>query len=486
MRLSKGLGKGSSASTDGDGPSYGLAAALCSSAAIGYQGWLVLDSSSVVVREAIVAGGVAVESVIQASALETALLARISIRLAYSCSIVVVTCTVAWRLRNSISNAGLLAVKGLTSQCRACIAGDGPSPPRFAAVTMTPSASPSVPTFAPQASSAWDSLRQELTEEDIGKHLLNTRHRMARTLAVEAPIEATLTFDGLQATVHGERGVYIVNGQSSRLLESTCSCLDYGRKGPLCKHAGAVLLALVARRLPTTDLTAESPEGETAANRTSRSTGSVNSLGVALKSLRERELEVEQLKDRLKRVEIDLARAVDRPVEQKGVEVLGTFAAHVRRLSAISNAQQFVYIVAYTYDLDDVTQALIKVKRHRPNIDARVLLDKEQSLTGPTRNLRPRVLQLTTHAVPVRLYSRCRLHAKVLLTDAEQMWGSLNWTNASLNNVERCAFAHLLPEELSAEKAWYEDLWNNARAFVGRESAESLITPPQPSKKGAT
>ena len=114
----------------------------------------------------------------------------------------------------------------------------------------------------------------------------------------------------------------------------------------------------------------------------------------------------------------------------------------------------------------------------RPLLDVRVLLDREQALTGPTRNLRPRVIQLTSKGISVRLYSERRLHAKVLLTDVEQIWGSLNWTNASLTNVERCAITTLTEPSLDREKAWFDDLWNKGRVFSGREQRDDLRTPP--------
>ena len=135
-------------------------------------------------------------------------------------------------------------------------------------------------------------------------------------------------------------------------------------------------------------------------------------------------------------------------------------------------------MVAFTFDLDDVAQSIIEAKRMRPLLDVRVLLDREQALTGPTRNLRPRVIQLTSQRISVRLYSEHRLHAKVLLTDVEQIWGSLNWTDASLTNVERCAITTLPESSLNREKAWFDDSWNKGRVFFsGREQRDDMRTP---------
>ena len=151
--------------------------------------------------------------------------------------------------------------------------------------------------------------------------------------------------------------------------------------------------------------------------------------------------------------------------------------AHLFRLNSIRTAKRFVLVVAFTFDLEDVTQALIEAKRRESGLDVRVLIDRDQSLSGPTANLRPRVLQLTSRAIPVRLYSRCRLHAKVLLSDAGQLWGSLNWTNASLRNIERNAATQLSQDLLDVERRWFDDLWAVAKDFAGRESADQMITP---------
>ena len=57
------------------------------------------------------------------------------------------------------------------------------------------------------------------------------------------------------------------------------------------------------------------------------------------------------------------------------------------------------------------------------------------------------------------------------------MWGSVNWSNASLTNVERCAIATLSDEALATEKKWFDDWWKESRDFLGREAQAMLITP---------
>jgi hypothetical protein len=300
-------------------------------------------------------------------------------------------------------------------------------------------------------------------------------------------IVATLTPLGLKATVepHEGRSSYGFNAQSTRLLEVSCSCQDSGRKGPPCKHAGAVLLALLSGRLPERSLGgSELPEvhpRQLPSSQTGRE-GRTNSSTLANvhKDLQAAEFEIQQLKDKLSSTEASLQAAQAGPSElpqQPIVQIVDAAGGHARRLAAINEAVTFLFVVAFTYDLDDVTQAIIAAKRRAPGIDARVLLDREQALTGPTRNLRPRVLQLTSHRVPVRLYSRSRLHAKALLTDSAQVWGSLNWTVCSLRNVERCVATCLPAAALAAEQQWFDQLWASARDFAGRELADELLTP---------
>ena len=91
---------------------------------------------------------------------------------------------------------------------------------------------------------------------------------------------------------------------------------------------------------------------------------------------------------------------------------------------------------------------------------------------------------LTGRNIPVRLYSKTRLHAKVLLADSEQMWGSSNWTDASLRNVERSVALKLSSEELAVEQAWFEGLWGDSRSFTGREMEDALLTPDRSGRPG--
>ena len=284
-----------------------------------------------------------------------------------------------------------------------------------------------------------------------------------------------LTPLGFTATLISDTGVKSeINAQASRLLEASCSCLDYGRHGALCKHGGGVLFALCKGHLQSEGVVACATP-----NTASASVSSAGNLGSVLRELRDSETELLAARSQLRKVSEDLQELRSRTGSTtQHLDILDAAESQQRRLTAIRTAKSFVYVVAFTFDLDDVTQSIIEAKRARPNLDIRVLLDREQALTGQTRNLRPRVIQLTTHRISVRLYSASRLHAKVLLTDVVQTWGSLNWTAASLANVERCAITTLPEQSLNREIAWFDDLWTKGRVFSGREQRDDLRTPP--------
>ena len=483
LELAKGRGKGSKASTDGDGPAAGVTTACVGATVLGssavWHGMRAISTTSAVFEDFVITSGVAAETVSEAGSGEAAILFRRTVRTLYYAAVLFLAITTLWKWRSSAISA-LGAIKGLTSKSSACIEGDGP---RWSRTPTAPAAlewawAPATPAAAtpPAASSddlaRWADLRREVSRESVSERLAGTRLSNARKLAGVADITATLTPLGFAATVISETGVRSeANALSSMLLEASCSCLDYGRHGPLCKRGGSVLLALCQGQLPS--------ERQVLRGTPNTSASSASNLGSVLRELRDSEAELLATQNQLRKSSEDLKELRSRTATTtQHLDILDASESQQRRLAAIRTAKSFVYVVAFTYDLDDVTQSIIEAKRTRPTLDIRVLLDREQALTGPTRNLRPRVIQLTTHRIAVRLYSERRLHAKVLLTDVEQIWGSSNWTNASLMNVERCAITTLPEASLNREKAWFDDLWNKGRVFSGREQRDDLRTPP--------
>jgi phosphatidylserine/phosphatidylglycerophosphate/cardiolipin synthase-like enzyme len=200
-----------------------------------------------------------------------------------------------------------------------------------------------------------------------------------------------------------------------------------------------------------------------------------------MRALREATEEVDTL-----RTEVAMLReqATERHESGGPPRLLDAAHGHESRVAAIRGAQRYVLLVCFTYDLDDVTAALISAKSRHSRLDERVMIDQSQALNGNTRNLRPKVMQLVSNGVPVRLYSKWRLHAKVLLTDAGQFVGSLNWTTASLANVERVARFHLRGAAEKAERDWFDALWADAKDFDGK--TELPVTPQKPQPRAVS
>jgi hypothetical protein len=400
----------------------------------------------------------------------------------------------------------------------------------------------------------------------------------ARALATAGNVELSLTMVGFQAAFPDARvqkahtssanRTYNVTLMSTRLMEATCSCPDYARNGPLCKHGGAALLTLLSGRVkehlehwglavarapassshssdprqllhsisaaesvapllecgvssdpavcfsvwPTPDgwndhypieHRRETPAAKSAACRAlatlaapvvryappaTRSAAEAaevhakyGNLGDLMRALREATEEVDTL-----RTEVAMLReqATERHESGGPPRLLDAAHGHESRVAAIRGAQRHVLLVCFTFDLDDVTAALISAKSRHSRLDERVMIDQSQALNGNTRNLRPKVMQLVSNGVPVRLYSKWRLHAKVLLTDAGQFVGSLNWTTASLANVERVARFHLRGAAEKAERDWFDALWADAKDFDGK--TELPVTPQKPRCRAAS
>ena len=186
----------------------------------------------------------------------------------------------------------------------------------------------------------------------------------------------------------------------------------------------------------------------------------------AARALREVTLERDQLRGELALAREQLAQSAG----EAGLppRILDASAGQTSRVAAIRSAKSYAYLACFTYDLDDVTEALASARARCSKLDIKVLIDHEQAMTGNTRNLRPRVIQLHSRGVQVRLFNSQRLHAKVLLTDVGAYIGSLNFTRASLCNVERVVRLHLRGAAEKAEKDWFLDLWRRAKDFDGK------------------
>ena len=179
--------------------------------------------------------------------------------------------------------------------------------------------------------------------------------------------------------------------------------------------------------------------------------------------------------------------------------VLEAGGAKQRWLAEIQAAVDFVRILAYTFDLGEVVDELLRCRTRR--VDVQIIVDKGQSLGRTTYNLRPAVIRMLSHGITVRVLEGRALseaygeagrsagraagrsgimHAKTLWTENIYMCGSCNWTVSSQANLERVCVVR----PTAAGAAWlerdYTALWAAAVDFAQAEIDRSPPTARQP------
>ena len=80
------------------------------------------------------------------------------------------------------------------------------------------------------------------------------------------------------------------------------------------------------------------------------------------------------------------------------------------------------------------------------------------------QNRGPRVAKLRSLGVEFRMYTKKRLHQKTLLADDTLYIGSGNFTDATLQNVERAAIIKLDAATAAEEQQAFDDLWESSVA----------------------
>ena len=114
---------------------------------------------------------------------------------------------------------------------------------------------------------------------------------------------------------------------------------------------------------------------------------------------------------------------------------MGAHETFDRWVAEIKAARGYVLIIAFTFDLFQVVDALTEARR-RLGPEVRAIFDKNMLNSNQTRNQRPAAIQLRANGVKIRTGPSGRVHAKVLLTDSTIMLGSTNWAAASQQNEE--------------------------------------------------
>ena len=131
--------------------------------------------------------------------------------------------------------------------------------------------------------------------------------------------------------------------------------------------------------------------------------------------------------------------------------VLDAVGSQEQALALIDAAESYVILMGFTYDRQDVTDALIRAVRR--GLGVRVGLDRRFTLSGKCRDQLQRAKQLYAEGAKVRLLDGGSLsgeyrqvgravgglgiaHAKVLHSDKGTVIGSCNWTTSSRANLE--------------------------------------------------
>lgn len=134
----------------------------------------------------------------------------------------------------------------------------------------------------------------------------------------------------------------------------------------------------------------------------------------------------------------------------------------------IGAATQEVQLIAFTFDSDDATDALVHLRSRRDlpgPVRCRVICDGAYADRGTMSNHGPRILRLQRHGVQVRYFrGGRRLHQKSLQCDNFYCCGSMNFTQASRANVERNVLVRLSETSSAAERAHFEVLWDKSTA----------------------
>ena len=166
------------------------------------------------------------------------------------------------------------------------------------------------------------------------------------------------------------------------------------------------------------------------------------------------------------------------------VTILDGPAVRNKISSAIQSSESWevIRMMGFTFDYQPLVAALCTAKAAAPDRRVDVVLDRAQTLTGPTQNQNAMARQLIEAGVRVRLargnklspvYQEAgrtvnvgsfmgALHAKSVIIGRQAFIGSTNWTVSSRANLE-CS-VHLQLDANTAEEfsTFVDAVWDNA------------------------
>ena len=150
---------------------------------------------------------------------------------------------------------------------------------------------------------------------------------------------------------------------------------------------------------------------------------------------------------------------------EQGEEILKTLE------SAIQNAEERVYILVYSFTLDELAQTVID--KYEKGIDVRVIMDKDQAGSWST-SLICGVLEEAQ--VPLRIMDGSKggyMHLKVLIADDTVLTGSYNYSNNATYRSDENFLIIRDKEILEAHLVKFNQLWGEEVSVVSPEITET-------------
>ncbi len=144
---------------------------------------------------------------------------------------------------------------------------------------------------------------------------------------------------------------------------------------------------------------------------------------------------------------------------------------------------EIIRLAGYTFDYQPLVAALCAAKSANPNRVVDVVMDRSNTLTGPTKNQNPMARQLLQAGVRVRLAKGQKLtpvyhdagrdsaklggligslHAKSVMIGRHVVIGSTNWTVSSRANQECSVHLEMDTPTHQQVSAFFDRMWDNA------------------------
>ncbi|GAH46935.1 unnamed protein product, partial [marine sediment metagenome] len=137
--------------------------------------------------------------------------------------------------------------------------------------------------------------------------------------------------------------------------------------------------------------------------------------------------------------------------------------------SAIQNAEKRVYILIYSFTLDELTEAIID--KWEEGVDVRIIIDKSQASSKWAVTE-----QLEQVGVPLLIMTGSKggyMHLKVLIADDTILTGSYNYSNNATYRSDENLLIITDKEILEAHLAKFSQLWEKELPVVSLEITEA-------------